>query len=95
MVAGHPSKLYDAALKGWQRVSFQVTTQGVVRTEVVWFNYTLEHPHWSDYAGCNNIDRQRIRRKAELWAKRYRGLDAAERQALLNAMFAVEVETVL
>ncbi len=92
MVAGHPSRLYDTALRGWRRASFQVTTQGVVRTEAVWFNYTLEHPHWSGYAGCSSTDRQRIRRKAQRWAARYRGLAAAERQALLSAMLAAEVQ---
>ena len=92
MISGHPSRLYDEALCGWRRVSFQVTTQAVVRTEVVWFNFGLDQPHWHAYAGRDFSDRQRIKRKMQLWAARYRKLSAGERLALLNAMIAVEVE---
>ena len=35
MVSGHPSALYDEQLAGWRRLSMQVMTQGIVRTEVV------------------------------------------------------------
>lgn len=94
MVSGHPSGLYEQALSGWRKISFQVTTQAVVRTEVVWFNYSLDRLHWSHYAGRNNTDRQRIRRKSQRWADQYRDLSAGERLALLNAILAVEVEQV-
>ena len=35
-------------------------------------------------------DRQRIKRKAENWGKRYQALPYAERLAVLSAMMAVE-----
>ena len=46
--------------------------------------------HWPRYAGKNFTDRQRIKRKAENWAKRYQALPPAERLAVLSAMMAVE-----
>jgi len=51
--------------------------------------------YWPRYAGRNFTDRQRIKRKAESWGKRYQGLPPAERLAVLSAMMAVEAgETV-
>ena len=68
-------------------------TRGGVRTEKLWFNYTLDRVHWASYAGKNFTDRQRIKRKAQRWQKKYRGLPKAERLAIWAAMMAVESET--
>ena len=62
MVSGHPSALYDEMLSGWRRIALQVTTQGQVRTEVVWFNFPPERMHWASHAGRNATDRQHIKR---------------------------------
>ncbi len=93
MVSGHPSSLYDAALAGWRRLEMQVVTQGVVRTEVVWFNFAPDRVHWASCAGRNFTDRQRIKRKAANWGRRYAALPPGERLAVLAAMMAVEAET--
>ena len=88
MVSGHPSALYDEMLAGWRSLALQVTTQAQVRTEVVWFNFAPDRVHWASYAGRNFTDRQRIKRKAANWGRRYKALPAGERLAVLAAMMA-------
>ena len=64
--------------------------QAGVRTEKLWLNFTPERVHWARFAGKNFTDRQRIKRKAESWARRYRAMPAPERLAVLAALMAVE-----
>jgi site-specific DNA-adenine methylase len=90
ILSGYPSRLYDELLSGWQSVELQVMNQGGVRTEKLWFNFTVDRVHWSRYAGKNHTDRQRIKRKAESWGRRYRALPPGERLAVLGAMMAAE-----
>ena len=92
MVSGHPSALYDEMLAGWRSLALQVTTQAQVRTEVVWFNFAPDRVHWASYAGRNFTDRQRIKRKAANWGRRYKALPAGERLAVLAAMMAVDAD---
>ena len=91
MLSGYPSALYDDLLDGWRSLELQVMNQGGVRTEKLWFNFTVDRVHWASYAGKNFTDRQRIKRKAANWARRYQALPRAERLAVLAAMMAVEV----
>ena len=91
MLSGYPSALYDDLLKAWRSLELQVMNQGGVRTEKLWFNFTLDSVHWASYAGKNFTHRQQIKRKAANWARRYRALPPAERLAVLAAMMAVEV----
>jgi len=90
MLSGYPSALYDELLGGWQSVELQVMNQGGVRTEKLWFNFRVERVHWARYAGKNRTDRQRVKRKAESWGRRYRALPPGERLAVLSAMMAAE-----
>jgi site-specific DNA-adenine methylase len=90
ILSGYPSALYDQWLAGWESLELQVMNQGGVRTEKVWFNFNPERVHWARYAGKNHTDRQRIKRKAENWARRYRALPPGERLAVLAALMAVE-----
>ena len=92
MVSGYRSALYDERLCGWRRVELQVMNQGGVRTECVWFNFTPDRLHWARYAGKNFTDRQRIKRKAQSWARRYAAMPVPERLAVLGAMMATEAE---
>ena len=71
-------------------MELQVMNQGGVRTEKVWFNFNPERVHRARYAGKNHTDRQRVKRKAENWARRYRALPPGERLAVLAALIAVE-----
>ena len=90
ILSGYPSTLYDELLVGWRTLELQVMNQGGVRTEKLWFNFTPDRVHWASYAGKNFTDRQRIKRKAANWAKRYQALPRAERLAVLAGMMGVE-----
>jgi site-specific DNA-adenine methylase len=90
ILSGYPSALYEERLWGWQSVELQVMNHGGVRTEKLWFNFTVDRVHWPRYAGRNHTERQCIKRKAENWAKRYAALPPAERLAVLAALMAVE-----
>jgi DNA adenine methylase len=90
MLSGYPSVLYDELLTDWGSLELQVMNQGGVRTEKLWFNFTPDRVHWSRYAGRNFTDRQRIKRKAETWGRRYHALPRAERLAVLSSIMAVE-----
>jgi site-specific DNA-adenine methylase len=92
MISGYPSALYDERLSGWHHLELQVMNQGGVRTEKLWFNFSVDRVHWARFAGKNFTDRQRIKRKAANWAKRYQALPRAERVAVLAGMMALEAE---
>ena len=72
------SNVYDELLTDWGTLELQVMNQGGVRTEKLWFNFTTDRVHWCRYAGKNFTDRQRIKRKAENWGRRYQALPRAE-----------------
>ncbi len=90
ILSGYPSILYDEQLIDWNTIELQVMNQSGVRTEKLWFNFTIDRVHWCRYAGKNFTDRQRIKRKAENWGKRYQALPRPERLALLSSIMAVE-----
>jgi len=90
ILSGYPSTLYDEQLTDWNTIELQVMNQSGVRTEKLWFNFTPDRVHWCSYAGKNFTDRQRIKRKAESWGKRYQALPRPERLALLSSIMAVE-----
>lgn len=92
ILSGYPSALYDELLQGWRSLELQVMNQGGVRTEKLWFNFTLDRVHWASCAGRNFTHRQQVKRKAANWARRYQALPRAQRLAVLAAMLAVEVQ---
>ena len=92
MVSGYACALYDEWLSKWRRVELQVMNHAGVRTECVWMNFPAHRLHWAAYAGRNFTDRQRIKRKAQSWGRRYAALPVGERLAVLGAMMAVEAE---
>ena len=92
ILSGYPSDLYNELLGDWGTLEFQVMSRGGIRTEKLWFNYTVDRVHWARYAGKNFTDRQRIKRKAERWGKNYRALSRVERLAVLAALMAAEAE---
>ncbi len=92
MISGYPSALYDEHLAGWQSLSLQVMNQAGVVTEKLWFNFVPDRVHWARFAGRNFTDRQRIKRKAANWGRRYQALPHGERLAVLAAMMAVEAQ---
>jgi len=90
ILSGYPSALYDELLQGWRSIELQVMNQDGVRTEKLWFNFTVDRVHWASYAGRNFTHRQQIKRKAANWARRYEALPRAQRLAVLAALMAVE-----
>ncbi|MCG6868306.1 MAG: hypothetical protein LJE91_06100 [Gammaproteobacteria bacterium] len=74
ILSGYPSTLYDGMLEDWNCVALQTMTWGGPRTEKLWYNYDIDRAHWATYAGKDFTDRQRIKRKAERWAKNYQAL---------------------
>lgn len=92
ILSGYPSLLYDDLLDDWRSIELQAMTRGGPRTEKLWFNYDIDRTYWAGYAGKNFTDRQRIKRKAESWAKRYQALPRAERLAILSSIMTVEAE---
>lgn len=93
ILSGYPSQLYDDLLADWHTVELQAMTRGGVRTEKLWFNYTIDRVHWASYAGKNFTHRQCVKRKAQSWGKRYQALPRSERLAVLAAIMAVEADT--
>lgn len=90
LLSGYPSALYDEALSEWQTLELQVMNQAGVRTEKLWFNFTPTRVHSARFAGKNFTDRQRIKRLAERWGRRYEAMPQNERQAVLSALMKVE-----
>jgi site-specific DNA-adenine methylase len=94
ILSGYPSKLYDRHLKGWQTMELQVMNQAGVRTEKLWFNFTIDRVHWVRYAGRNAMYRQCIKRKSENWGRKYKEMPRDERLAVLAAILETESEEV-
>lgn len=90
LLSGYPSALYDEALPEWQTLELQVMNQAGVRTEKLWFNFIPQRVHSARFAGKNFTDRQRIKRLAERWGRRYEAMPQNERQAVLFALMKVE-----
>ncbi len=94
ILSGYPSALYDNALKGWQTMELQVMNQAGVRTEKLWFNFTIDRRHWVKCAGKDKTHRQCIKRKAQNWGRRYKEMPRDERLAVLAAIMEAEAEEV-
>ncbi|MGW8286508.1 MAG: AarF/UbiB family protein, partial [Candidatus Deferrimicrobiaceae bacterium] len=92
ILSGYPSALYDAQLADWRALEIQVMNQAGVRTEKLWLNFAPDRVFWPGFAGKNFTDRQRIKRKAESWARRYQAMPPGERLAVLAGLMAIEAE---
>jgi hypothetical protein len=90
ILSGYPSLLYDKLLPDWNTIELQVMNQGGVRTEKLWFNFVVNRVHWAGFAGKDFTDRQRIKRKAETWRRRYSAMPYAERLAIMAGLMEVE-----
>jgi hypothetical protein len=90
ILSGYPSPLYEDLLGEWNSIELQAMSRGGPRTEKLWYNYEIDRVHWATYAGKDFTDRQRIKRKAQRWGKKYHALPKAERLAILAAIMEVE-----
>lgn len=92
ILSGYPSSLYDQLLSDWQTLELQVMNHNGVRTEKLWYNFTVDRMHWCRFAGKDFTDRQRIKRKAQNWGRNYKALANNERLAVLAAIMGVEAD---
>ena len=90
ILSGYRSALYNELLAGWRSIELQVMNQGGVRTEKLWYNFTIDRVHWSSFAGKDFTDRQRIKRKAQGWGSRYKAMPRPERLAVLAEIMSAE-----
>lgn len=95
-LSGYNGKLYDDAtrLNGWRRIDFTAQTRRGPATESLWMNY--EAPATlADYShvGGNFRERERIKRKAARWVRRWQQLPQLEREAIRTAMLAGEISS--
>ncbi len=90
IISGYSNLLYETELRDWNSKDFQAMTRGGVRTETVWYNFQPSEQHYHTFAGKDFTDRQRIKRKADRWAKKYQAMLAPERQAVMAALLAVD-----
>ncbi|MET1256988.1 DNA adenine methylase [Aliikangiella maris] len=91
LISGYRNSIYDELIGDWYNMDFQAMTRGGVRTETVWCNFNPGAIHYHTYAGKNFTDRQRIKRKAERWSKKFQSLPTDERQAVLAAILATNI----
>lgn len=90
MLSGYASPLYNDLLRDWRCVAFTAGTRGGGRIECVWLNYPEGLPlHDTRFVGNNRRDRERIKRKKARWEAKFRTMEPAERQVLLEALQAV------
>lgn len=87
IVSGYRSSLYMTMLEGWSLHTFRAMTRGGMREECLWFNFPPPMVlHDSRYAGIDFRDRQRLKRKADRWRRRFAGMDPLERQVIAEAL---------
>ncbi len=89
MVSGYSSVIYETGFEDWRRVEFQAMTRRGLATEVLWMNYpepTILHD--PSYIGDDYRERERIKRKAQRWARRFEALEPRERCAVLSVVLA-------
>lgn len=89
MVSGYFSEIYQATLEhrhGWRRIEFESMTRQGLRTECVWLNFEPGPLHDTRFVGGDYRERERIKKKKNRWRARLAAMDAAERQAIMDAL---------
>lgn len=94
-ISGYASEFYNLLLPRWHTRTFGVGTRGGRALEKVWMNYDPAAVvlHDARFVGNSFTDRQRIKRKAARWVRRLVSMEAAERQAVLDAVHDYERST--
>lgn len=88
MLSGYRHPLYDDAgrVHGWHSHDFTAMTRRGPATETIWMNYDPARSSIAEstYAGLDFRDRERVKRKAERWAIKFRQLPRYEQLAILD-----------
>jgi hypothetical protein len=92
MISGYQSELYSMRLKDWTvKTKWTTNRRGKRVQEFCWMNF--EPPavfHDTRFVGNDFTDRQRIKRKAGRWLRKFSTMPAAERQVILTSLLAVK-----
>lgn len=91
MISGYPSELYNRHLCGWSIEKYRAVTRGgSMADERLWMNYNPPALlHDDQYLGHNFRERERIKRKRNRWANRFRRLPIQERGAIFRDLAEV------
>lgn len=88
MLSGYRHAIYDdAGLKhGWHSHDFKAMTRRGPATETIWMNYDPDACSIAEstFSGRDFRDRERVKRKAERWAIKFRQLPRYEQLAILD-----------
>lgn len=83
MVSGYDNDLYNDALVGWTKTTFQAMSHTGVREECVWMNYPMPTElHDARYLGNDFRSREVSRRRQHRLYERIRRLSPAEQREL-------------
>jgi DNA adenine methylase len=87
IISHYPCKMYDKALQGWRKVTYNTMTRAGVRDESLYMNF--EQPtllQCYQVVGKNFTDRQRIKRKVGRMVAKLQNENGQERAAILSAV---------
>ncbi len=88
VLSGYESPLYLEMLEGWRLVQFTAMTRGGgPRTECLWMNFpepTALHDY--RFVGKNFRERERLKRRAQRWAAKFRQMSSMERTVISGAL---------
>lgn len=93
MISGYASSLYAERLASWTVKTFwTVNRRGKRCREFLWMNFTIPAVlHDSRHVGNNFTDRQRIKRKACRWTKKFLAMADHERQAIWDSLAGARI----
>ncbi len=87
LISGYESELYRERLKGWYSHVFQAGCHHGMGTEWLWMNYPVPvELHDYRYLGDNFRQREKIKKKTNIWVRKFQRMPILERQALLRAI---------
>lgn len=88
MISGYWSELYASILDGWRSdFKWTVNRRGKSMKEWLWMNFPSPALlHDTRFVGNDFTDRQRIKRKAARWTKKFLAMPAHERGAIFDAL---------
>ncbi len=87
MISGYESTLYKESLKGWHSHVFQAGCHHGMGTEWLWMNYPAAvELHDYRYLGDTFRQREKIKKKTNVWVRKFQSMPVLERQTLLRAI---------
>lgn len=87
ILSGYRCAAYNDALSGWHRTDYGVMTRGGRRIESAWCNFEPGLAlHDTRFVGDGFRERERIKRKRDRWAAKFRRMPPAERAVIAEAL---------